>query len=255
MKRVCAVAFLTVCLASPSVFADVTIKQQNSGKGLGASGSGETTQYIKGLRMRTDSTMGGNTTTIIDAGAEQMISIDHGKKEATIVDMKKISAEIATISATEITASMTPTGQTRQIAGASCSVHDMKIGVPMKMGNDTITIVMAGPACLVKGAPGAADYAAFFKAYAEKNLFMDPRAAKGQPAQAKGMTRMYTEMAERGFPLAFDAQIKFEGSGMMASMMNKMGGVTMSTEVVSVATDSIPDSMFEVPAGYKTKKQ
>src|SRR5687768_4838340 len=172
MKRVCTAGFLTICLASTSAFADVTIKQKTGGKGLGAAMAGEGTQYIKGLKMRTDQTIGNaNTTTIIDAGAEQMISLDHSKKEATITDMKKIAAEIAAVSSTDITASLTPTAQTRQIAGASCTVHDMKISIPMQMGNDQITMAMAGPACLVKGAPGAADFLVFYKAIAEKNLF------------------------------------------------------------------------------------
>jgi hypothetical protein len=41
----------------------------------------------------------------------------------------------------------------------------------------------------------------------------------------------------------------------MAAMMNKMGGMTMLTEVVSVSSDAIADSMFDVPAGYKTKQR
>jgi hypothetical protein len=255
MKASCTAAFLTICLVCTSPVADVTVKQKNGGR-CWACHVREGTQSIKGLKMRTDQTGKNPTSTIIDAGAGQMISLDHDKKEATIIDMAKVAAELAAISGDEIQASLTPTSQTRQIAGATCTVHDMKISVPFKMGSDQLMIVMAGPACLVKGAPGAADYAAFYKVFAEKNLFMgDPRAAKGQPAQAKGMTRWYREMAERGVPYASEMQMKFEGKGMMATMMNKMGGSTMTTEVISISTASVPDSMFEVPTGYKTKKQ
>jgi len=258
MNASCTAAFLTICLLSASpALADVTVKQKNGGKMFGKSLSGEGTQYIKGLKMRTDQMVGDNAmTTIIDAGAEQMISLDHEKKEATVIDMKQIATELAKISGDEIQASLTPTAQTRQVAGATCTVHDMKISVPFAMGKDQLIIAMVGPACLVKGAPGAADFAAFYKAFAEKNLFMgDPRAAKGQPAQAKGMTRWYQEMAARGVPYASEMQMKFEGKGMMASIMNKMGGSTMTSEVISISTDSIPDATFEIPAGYKTKKQ
>lgn len=258
MKASCTTAFLTICLVSASpAHADVTIKQKNGGKMMGMSTAGDGTQYIKGLKMRTDQKIGNDAvSTIIDAGAEQMISLDHDKKEATITDMKKIATELAKIPSGEVTASLTPTAQTRQIAGANCTVHDMKIGVPFAMGKDQLMIVLAGPACLVKGAPGAADFAAFYKAFADKNLFMgDPRAAKGQPGHAKGIARMHREMAERGIPYSSDIQLTFEGSGMMATMMNKMGRSTMTSEVISVSTDTIPDSMFEIPAGYKTKKQ
>jgi hypothetical protein len=41
----------------------------------------------------------------------------------------------------------------------------------------------------------------------------------------------------------------------MAGMMSKMGGSTMTSEVVDVSADSIPDSTFEVPADYKLIKR
>ena len=137
---------------------------------------------------------------IIDAGGEQMISLDHEKKEATITDMTKIATELAKIPSGEVTASLTPTTQTRQIAGANCTVHDMKISVPFAMGKDQADDRHGRfAACLVKGAPGAADFAAFYKAFAEKNLFMgDPRAAKGQPGQqraSRGCTRRWPNAA------------------------------------------------------------
>jgi hypothetical protein len=110
--------------------------------------------------------------------------------------------------------------------------------------------------CLAKNGPGQADVTAFYKAAADKGLFFgDPRAAKAQPGQAKGMTALYREMAALGVPLAHEMTIKFDGSGPMASMMGKMGGSTMSNEVLSVSTDPIPDSTFEIPAGYKVIKR
>jgi hypothetical protein len=62
-------------------------------------------------------------------------------------------------------------------------------------------------------------------------------------------------MASRGLPYAQDITMKFQGSEMMAGMMNKMGGLTMSTEVTSVSTADVDASLFEIPAGYKQKQQ
>jgi hypothetical protein len=248
---------LTAVLATPAA-ADVTVNQKTTGKGgLAGLASGDSVQYIKGTKMRIDQKRGDNDlSTIIDATAQKMISIDHRKKEAEIIDMTKIAADMAKISSGDVSATVTPTGETRQIAGKSCAVHNLSISVPMQMGTDGLTIVMAGPACLVKDAPGAADYEAFYKAAAEKGLFFgDPRQAKAQPGQAKGMAKLYQEMASRGVPYSSELTMKFEGAGPMAGMMNKMGGMTMLTEVQSVSPDAIPDSMFEVPAGYKTKQR
>ena len=79
--------------------------------------------------------------------------------------------------------------------------------------------------------------------------------AKAQPGQTKGMATMYREMAALGVPLSQEMNFKFEGTGAMAAMMAKMGGNSMTTEVVSISTDAIPDATFEVPEGYKIVKR
>lgn len=251
----CCVLALSLASASPAV-ADITTKQKMGGKGMGGALAGESTQYIKGLKIRTDQSVGGKaTSTIIDAGAKQMMVIDHGKREAEVYDMSTLANSLAKIPVSEIKSSITPTGQTRQIAGASCTVYDVKVTVPMQMGNDGVVIAMAGPYCLVKNGPGQADYTAFYKAVAENGFLGDPRQAKAQPAQAKAMTEMYRKMAELGVPFATEMNITFEGAGPMAAIMSKMGGNTITTEVTSVSTDAIADSVFEVPAGYKVNKR
>ena len=47
----------------------------------------------------------------------------------------------------------------------------------------------------------------------------------------------------------------FEGTSPMAAAMSKMGGNTITTEVVSVSTAAIADSVFDVPADYKVNKR
>lgn len=253
-----ATLFLAAMLAAAPAAAQVTLTQKTSGTGMGQNMSGEGKQYIKGTKMRTDQTMGGKmTSVIIDAGAQQMIVLDHAKKEATVTDMRAITRDLAKIDAADVQATITPTSVKRQIAGVSCTVHTMDVRVPAKVGpgGDDLIVTMKGPVCLTTGGPGLTDYQAFYRAAAEKGLFFtDPRAAKAQPGQAKGMTELYRQMAGKGVAYATELAFKFEGKGMMASMMNKMGAMTMTSEVVSVSGAPIDDGMFAVPAGYKTKK-
>jgi len=252
--RLCSALLLSLALASPAA-ADVTTKQKSGGKGMGGMMSGEMTQYVKGMKMRTDQAMGGrDTSTIIDAAAKQMIVLNHDKKEADVYDMAKMSEGFSKVSASDIKFSITPTGEKREIAGATCAVHAVKITVPMQMGNDAMSMVMGGPYCLVKNGPGQADFTALYRAVAENGFLGDPRAAKAQPQQAKAMTEMSRRMAELGVPYATEMNISFEG-GPMAGMMSKMGGNSITTEVVSVSTAPIADSMFEIPAGYKVNKR
>jgi hypothetical protein len=252
---VCALVF-SWGVAAPAL-ADVTVRQKNSGKGgIGGAMAGESVLQISGTKMRMDQTMGGDEmSTIIDVGAQKMTVLNHKKKEADVYDMSKVAQDIAKATGTgEITASITPTTRTRQIAGTTCTDHDVSMKVPMAMGNDTMNMVSTGVVCLAKGGAGAGDYEAFYTAVADKGLFFtDPRVAKAQPGQAKGMAALYRDMAARGVPYYNELQMKFEGSGMMAGMMNKMGGMTMTTEVTSITAGPLPAAQFEVPAGYKVR--
>ena len=250
-------AVVLCSFATAPAFADVTLKQKTGGKGMmAAAGDGESTTYVKGLKFRSDQTAGNRQTSMMmDAGGSQMIILNHEKKEAEVFDLSKMNeamAEMVTVS--DIKSTFTPTGQTRQIAGSTCTVYDVSITMPVKLANMPMTMSMSGPYCLVKNGPGQADYAAFYKAAAEKGLvFGDPRAAKASPTP-RAMTEMYRKMSELGVPFAMDMTIKTQGDGPMAAIMSKMGNAGMTTEVTSVSTDTIPDSMFGIPAGYKIKR-
>lgn len=247
----CAVV-TALALAAPAA-ADVTFKRKLDGKMMTGAMSGTSVQYIKGMKMRDDQTMMGNEmSTIIDVATGQMIALDHKRRQAEVFDMTKLGAEMSKLPISDVQASLDATAETRTIAGHACTVYTMKVAVPMDMGGQKMTVGMSGPMCLAKGGPGAAEVAAFFKAVAEKGLFFgDLRQAQSQPAQARAMTALYEEMAGLGVPLAQEMHFKFEGEGPMAAMMAKMGSNSMSTEVVAVSTDPIPDSTFEIPEGYK----
>ena len=256
VRTACALAAALAC-AAPAA-ADVTFKRKLDGKMMTGSLAGTSVQSIKGSKMRDDMTMSGTEmSTIMDIATQQMISLNHKSREAEIYDMTKIGAEVAAkLPASDVQAKLTPTAETRQVAGLSCTVHTMDVAAPMEMGGEKINMRITGPVCLAKNGPGQADVAALYKAIADKGLFFgDVRAARAQPAQARGMTALYKEMAGLGVPLAQEMKISLDGSGPMASMMSKMGGTTMSLEVVSVSTDPIPDSTFQVPEGYKIIKR
>jgi hypothetical protein len=254
------VCALVICaLASSPASADVTLKAKSSGKGpIGGASEGETTTYVKGMKYRADQSAGNRQTSMMmDAGSTQMVMLNHDKKEADVFDMAKMAESMGqAVSVSDIKSSFTATGKTRQIAGATCTVYDVVVTVPVKIANMAMAMSMSGPYCLVKNGPGQADFAAFYKAAAERGfIFGDPRAAKASPGQARAMTEMYQKMSELGVPFAMDVTMKMEGEGPMAAMMAKMGGNTMSNEVISVSTETIADAMFEIPAGYKINKR
>jgi hypothetical protein len=120
-----------------------------------------------------------------------------------------------------------------------------------------MTVLLTGPMWIVKGAPGTAEYIAFYKGAVEKGwIFSDPRAAKGSPGQAKAMAEMYKQLsATGGVPYETEMNIKMTGDGQMAAMMAKMGGMTMTSAVQSIETTAVPAAMFAPPADYKINEK
>ncbi|MBP7777430.1 MAG: hypothetical protein KA371_09900 [Acidobacteria bacterium] len=261
MTRAALALILAFGLASPAA-ADVTIKQTTSGKGLGMSGTTSGTTYIKGAKMRTDLVTGDTTrSTVFDLDAQKMYSFDSKKKEADVYDLTALQAEMAKgTDLANIKATITPTGQTKSIGGKTATGYDMAISVPATIGGAgemSMTVNLTGPVWIVKGGPGSADWVNFYKQAATKGfLFGDPRAAKASPGQAKAMVEMYRQMAELG-GIAYETQtdIKIEGSGPMAAIMAKMGGVSSSSTVTAVSDGPLADELFAVPAGYKLKER
>lgn len=257
MKRALLTTALMLGIAMPA-FADVTLKQTTTGKGLGMSGTMAGTTYIKGNRMRTDVVMGDKTqTTIFDIDAQKMYSFDSKKKEADMFDMATIAADISkSVDVSSAKASLKPNGQKKAISGKNANGYDMEVSMDSAMGGNkdmTMTVTLQGPVWIVPNAPGAADYGRFYKAAVEKGwIFSDPRAAKAQPGQAKAMAEMYNQIASiGGIPYETDMQIKMGGGGPMGGMLAKLGNVTMTTTVDAVEVGPVADDLFAPPAGYK----
>src|SRR5262249_30946874 len=148
-----------------------------------------------------------------------------------------------------IKASVTPTSATKTVAGMRCTVYDMNVAVSFTMveKQPPMTIVMSGPACLSKTAPGYAEVAEVYNTASQKGFFFtDPNVAKVQPGMAKGMATMLKKMSEAGISLSSEFDMTFEGEGMMAQMMKKMGAGKMTSEVTKVETGALADDLFVV---------
>jgi hypothetical protein len=248
-------------LAAP-VWADVTLTQNTGGKMFTNDMSGTNTTRIKGHKMRVDmkSTAGPgggqDTSMIFDVDAGKIIILNHKSKEATVRNTSEFGESLTKIADADMKTDLTATGATKTIAGASCTVYDSTVAVsftPMEK-QPPMKMTMAGPVCLSKSAPGAADFQAFYVAASQKGfIFTDPAQAKAQPGMAKGMATMMKKWADAGIALSSDVNMNFEGSGMMAEMMKKMGGAKMTSEATKIETSAIADDVFTVPTGYKTK--
>jgi hypothetical protein len=261
MTRTICAALAIVVSAAPA-WADMKMTQTVGGKALGIDSASVSTTYIKGNRMRADIVVKDVTrTTIYDVDAQKMYIFDSKKKEADVWDMADFSKQIgSTMQVEGMSASIKPNGQTKQVAGKSATGYDMAITMPATMGADSkgqggmkMVANLSGPVWVVKGAPGTDDYLRFYKAAAEKGfIFSDPRAAKGQPGQAKAMKEMYNQLASTGgLPYEMEMNIKMGGEGPMAGLLGRMGNITMTQVVQTVEVTPLDEAMFAPPAGYK----
>src|SRR5688572_6404443 len=240
MSRQVLFAALAIVICAPA-HADVTIKATSTGKGLGMSGTTTAVTYIKGLKMRSEATSGKtNTATIFDVDAQKMYVLDPKKKEADVWDMGAFTQEMSkSVAVSEVSATMKPNGQTKSIGGQNTDGYDVNIVVPATIGGPggmQITMLLTGTSWIAKGAPGSADYSAFYKGAAEKGwIFSDPRAAQGSPGQAKAMAQMYAEFAKiGGIPYETQMDITAQAEGPMAAVMSRMGSVSTTTTTDSV---------------------
>jgi hypothetical protein len=264
MNRVCLSLLLSIAVVLPA-YADVTVKMTTGGKGLGMAASTTGTTYIKGNKMRSDLQMGNRTqSTIFDLDAQKMYVFESGKKEADVWDMAEFGKQIGmNIDAEKMKTSIKPNGEKKPFGNLTADGYNMEVSVPATIGNNkdmTMTVTLSGPVWIVKDAPGAAEYNAFYKTAVEKGwIFGDPRAAKGQPGQAKAMAEMYRQFAEIG-GIAYESDIQIKmgmgdasggPGGLMAGMLAKMGNVSTQTKVEDVQTGTVADDMFAPPAGYK----
>lgn len=240
------------------LLADVTVKSTGTGKVLFMSPDTTTTTYVKGLKMRVDNGDKDTIKTVIfDLDGQKMYFFDNKKKEADVWDMSTIAEDMAKVVQTgEIKSSIKPNGQTKQIAGKTANGYDIEIIVPFMNGGEkgmAMTMTMTGKTWMVKGAPGTADYAAFYKGAAQKGwVFQDPKSAKASPGQAKANAKMYEQFASLGgIPYETEMDMKASGDNPMAGLMAKAMHMQMTTTVQSVEAGTLAAEMFAPPAGYK----
>jgi hypothetical protein len=230
LSRLIAAALTCAATAAPAS-ADITLQMKARGQMLGTVAA-DATEYRKGLKVRTDSTSNGvSTSTIIDLSKGRMIMLWHHSKTATVFEPKQISELFWKDDVPPVKPSITPTTQSRQIAGWTCIVHNVT-GTYSTAKLDMVppVMVMQGTICLVKDGPGQADYTAFYQA-----------AGNGAPSDPS-----------LGVPFATEMTIGFKGNE-PASRAMEAG--TYTIEVSSVSTAPIPDSMFDIPADYTVTKR
>ncbi len=245
-------AIAGLALARPAA-ADVTIRAKTTTLTLAQTLAAETVTYVKGQFMRVDTTMNGREQiTIFDVDTRKYTILNPQTHEAIVTDAASFDRNAPAAGGPTI--EMTPTGETKEVAGLTCEGYTLKVAMPMTVGEETATLTMNGPVWASKSAPGAREYAAFLRKAVTAGLILgDPRAARVQPDQARGTSALLERIGQAGVPCESDFQMSVEGQGPMAGAMGRMGGSEMKVETLLVTTDPIDPDLFAIPKGYTIK--
>ena len=272
-----AVAVATLCVTGVS--ADVTITTSTSIEGgMAAAAGGAATPKvitrIKGNKARTDIDLSGtSTTTIVDLATKQMILLRHDEKTAEVVvtGTGVIPTPKGPMPMPKIDTTVKPTGQKRDINGISCAEYAITMTMDMSsMGGrgdmppeasamfKGLTMKMSGSAWVAKDAPGASEYATYQAAASKLALGAmagAPGGRGGMGAMPQGMEKLIAGFAEApGIPYLTELTMSMEGNAQIAAMMSQMGQMKIISRVTDLSTDAVADTVFVVPADYKTVK-
>jgi hypothetical protein len=283
MKRWSA-TLLALAVCSAVVHADVTIVQKTSVEGgpaaaMAANANGQMpsptmTSRIKGKKGRVDVDMASaaiatNMSTIADVDSKQVILLDHNQKTAKLsTGAPPPAAGTPAPPSVTVDASIKPTGKSQTIDGLKCDEYAFTTSLSLgemsgaQMPPEAaammkgITLVMNGSLWVAKDAPGAAEYRDYQKAMASAELTAAAMGATG--VNMPGMDKLAKAMMSvDGLPVLTEMGMSVEGpSGdqRVEMMQQMMGGMKVTTKVLSVKTDAIADDVFQVPAGYQVIK-
>ena len=280
MRRGMLAVALVVLVGAVGVSADVTITTSTSIEGpIAAAAGGAATPKvvtrIKGSKARTDIEINGmSTTTIVDLANKQMVLLRHDEKTVQVIEAgtATIPTPAGPMPMPKIDTTVKPTGQKRDINGIACTEYSIAMTMDMSsMGAGRsdmppeaaamfkgLTMKMNGSAWVAKDAPGAAEYATYQAASAKMAMGALAGAAGGRGgmgAMPQGMEKLIAGFAEApGIPYLTELTMTMEGNAQIAAMMNQMGRMKIISKVTDVSTSPVADTIFVVPADYKTIK-
>ena len=279
MRRLAGILLIAAMAAAP-LAADVTITTVTTIEGgMVSAGTGgispRVVVRISGTKSRMDVDTGDQVlATISDTATNQAYLLRPDDKTAQLLQPETAASAAGRAAAVAgIDASVTPTGQKREISGVSCDEYTvtMKLDLAAVAGGGSplppeaasmlkdVYLHVTGSIWAAKEAPGAGEYVAFQKTAARLAAAAAGRTVSGGAAGPapipSGMDRLLTGFPEAsGIPYLTELTTKLEGTGQLVALLQQMGQMKINGKVESVSTEAVPADLFNVPEGYTIVK-
>jgi hypothetical protein len=276
MRRLAGILLIAAVAAVTPLSADLTLTTVTTIDGaMMSAGSGGITSKvvvrISGTKSRMDIDTGDQVIAAIsDTSTNQAYLLRPEEKTAQLLQPETAGpSDSPTVAVPGIDASVTPTGQKREINGVSCDEYavTMKLDLASVAGGGgalppeaatmlkDVFLQVSGSIWAAKDAPGAADYAAFQKTASRLAAAAAGRTVSGGaggPAPIpSGMDRLLTGFPEAsGIPYLTELTTRLEGTGQLVALLRQMGQMKITGKVSTVSTEPVPAELFNVPEGY-----
>ncbi|OYY93422.1 MAG: hypothetical protein B7Y41_11695 [Hydrogenophilales bacterium 28-61-23] len=237
--------------------ADLSMTGRSTVIAMGMQGIGQEGLWLRGAQLRRD---------LIDRGKAYSHLYDLNKREITVVDHSQRLAQVYTMSALNTQAdtklaskdlklNLTPTGRRHMLQKWTCAEYDLVAAMPAEVGGEKVSFTLAGTVWLARDVPEQRETAAIVSAAQTPDFFMGiPALAKSSPAQARGMSEIVRRMAPMGLLCAAEVKTKYEGSGRMATLSNKLDSrISLSYE--QYGSTPLNADAFDIPNGYRVTRQ
>jgi hypothetical protein len=220
--------------------------------------------YLKGNKM---ARVGPTVTSIIDLDAGTMTMIDSERQSYSTItfdelrqQMDQARERMAQHKASgsgdiKFDVKVDPTGQTREIQGQTAKEYIMTLTA---QGEQTGGMRVRSDMWTVSSVAGFDELRFFQKKMAEKMGYAMSGFNPMMGAANQGLSELTKEITKLdGYPLAQDTSI----AGVQSPMGPMMGGdpntpfLTTTSESSGFSTESVADSVFQIPAGYKEQKR
>jgi hypothetical protein len=236
--------------------ADLTLTGRSTVSSIGLPIMGRETLMIKNTHLRRDLIDRGRAYSFLyDLHDRKVVVLDQALHLATVYAMPpKLGTHEAKAVRRELKLDLAKTGRDHTIRNWKCEEYRLDAAIPTEIGNEKAVFSLVGSVWLAAGTREQKELSALRKA-AEAPDFLPgvPIDAKVSADQALTMAEVLRRLSEKGMICALDVETQYQGSGRMVQLAQKVA-TRFSLTYEDYSTKPIPESEFEIPAGYQVVK-
>lgn len=245
---------LSVCLlaAAADATADLSLIGHSEVTALNRPNRSQEALYIKKDRLRRD---------LIEGGHRYTYLYDLKRRQFTVIDHQLRQAEVRTLEADgkkgadkAVKLELTPTGRRHDLRHWECLEHELGASLPGMVGQEEVTVSLAGQVWLAPNTKEQRTVNPFIKAIPAQDLFVGvPVQGGAASSQVQGVNEVLRRILPKGMLCAAQIQIDYEGGGPMANLARRMA-TRLSLVYEGLSDDLLEEALFDVPDGYRLIK-